>query len=90
LLSKYKTPTKEMISNIINIELSFINTNHPDFVGGDGAITAILERMAKVEADKESAKNAVRLNFKSVLICLAKPTTCASATTCQKWATFTC
>eukprot|EP01118_Nematostelium_gracile_P013226 TRINITY_DN4972_c0_g1_i1.p1 TRINITY_DN4972_c0_g1~~TRINITY_DN4972_c0_g1_i1.p1 ORF type:complete len:479 (+),score=118.06 TRINITY_DN4972_c0_g1_i1:201-1439(+) len=47
LLNRYKTPTKEMIMNLIRIELAFINTNHPDFVGGDGAITTILEKIAK-------------------------------------------
>jgi len=57
LLNRYKFPTKEMIVNLIKIELAFINTNHPDFVGGDGAITSILERMAKVESDKQVASN---------------------------------
>jgi len=47
LLVKYKTPTKEMIQNLINIELGFINTAHPDFVGANGAMTVILDRMSK-------------------------------------------
>jgi len=50
LLTRYKAPTKEMIQNLINIEMGFINTNHPDFVGADGAISIILERMAKAAA----------------------------------------
>lgn len=49
MLSKRKSPTKSMISNLINVEMAYVNTNHPDFVGGDGAITAILERMAKAQ-----------------------------------------
>lgn len=57
LLNKYKTPTKDMISNLISVEMSFINTNHPDFVGGDGAITTILEKMAKLESEKQAAQN---------------------------------
>jgi len=57
LLNKYKVPTKEMIANLISVELSFINTNHPDFVGGDGAITTILEKMAKLESEKQAAQN---------------------------------
>eukprot|EP01089_Gocevia_fonbrunei_P012635 TRINITY_DN3040_c0_g3_i2.p1 TRINITY_DN3040_c0_g3~~TRINITY_DN3040_c0_g3_i2.p1 ORF type:complete len:287 (-),score=100.52 TRINITY_DN3040_c0_g3_i2:2-862(-) len=32
-----------MIGNLISVELSYINTNHPDFVGGGGAV---FERMA--------------------------------------------
>lgn len=55
LLNKYKNPTREMIANLINIELAFINTNHPDFVGGDGAITTILEKMARMESEKQAA-----------------------------------
>lgn len=27
-------PTQLMIENIIGMELAYINTNHPDFVGG--------------------------------------------------------
>jgi len=45
LLQKDRIPTRSMIENLIKVELSFINTNHPDFVGGDGAINTILERM---------------------------------------------
>jgi dynamin 1-like protein len=57
MLNNYKVPTKEMICNLIKIELAFINTNHPDFVGGDGAITTILEKMAKIESEKQAALN---------------------------------
>lgn len=32
-------PAKQMVSNLINIELSYINTNHPDFIGGSRAVT---------------------------------------------------
>ena len=27
-------PTQRMISNLIQIELAYINTSHPDFIGG--------------------------------------------------------
>ena len=27
-------PTQKMISNLIQIELAYINTSHPDFIGG--------------------------------------------------------
>ncbi|PRP81066.1 hypothetical protein PROFUN_11144 [Planoprotostelium fungivorum] len=47
ILAKYKVPTKDMIQNLLSIELGFINTSHPDFVGAHGAISAILERMAQ-------------------------------------------
>ena len=38
VLSKSLTPTDQMIKNLIEIELGYINTSHPDFVGGIGLI----------------------------------------------------
>eukprot|EP00124_Ichthyophonus_hoferi_P005663 Ihof_evm2s888 gene=Ihof_evmTU2s888 len=33
-----------MINNLIGMELAYINTNHPDFVGGQKAVSEIMER----------------------------------------------
>lgn len=33
VLNECLSPTNEMILNLIEIETSLINTNHPDFVG---------------------------------------------------------
>jgi dynamin 1-like protein len=41
VLRRCLKPTKEMISNLIQCELAYINTNHPDFIGGSRAISAI-------------------------------------------------
>jgi dynamin 1-like protein len=41
VLKRCLKPTKEMISNLIQCELAYINTNHPDFIGGSRAISAI-------------------------------------------------
>ncbi len=38
-------PTKTMISSLIEIELAYINTSHPDFIGGSKAVAALMERM---------------------------------------------
>ncbi len=38
VLSKCLVPTEQMIKNLIEIELGYINTNHPDFVGSTGLI----------------------------------------------------
>ena len=35
-------PTAEMINNLIEIELGYINTNHPDFVGGTNALISLM------------------------------------------------
>lgn len=50
LFQKCRSPTKGMINNLISIELSYINTNHPDFVGGGGAISSVFQRMAQTHA----------------------------------------
>lgn len=46
LLRKCRTPTKQMITNLVCVEMSYINTSHPDFVGGGGAFYKIFENMA--------------------------------------------
>jgi dynamin 1-like protein len=40
LLRDCMSPAQKMISNLIAIELAYINTPHPDFVGGKAAVTA--------------------------------------------------
>ncbi|KAF4714735.1 Dynamin-1-like protein, partial [Perkinsus olseni] len=40
VLASCLAPTKEMIRNLIRIETGYINTNHPDFIGGSRAISA--------------------------------------------------
>merc|ERR1712137_833517 len=57
LLQNLKVPTRKMISNLIAIEHSYINTNHTDFVGGEGAIEKMFQRIAR-----EGAEEARRLN----------------------------
>jgi dynamin 1-like protein len=46
VLRRCLKPTKEMISNLIQCELAYINTNHPDFIGGSRAISAIANSSA--------------------------------------------
>jgi hypothetical protein len=38
-------PTQKMISNIIQVELAYINTSHPDFIGGKQAIAHITKKL---------------------------------------------
>jgi len=38
LLMNCLAPTNQMIKNLIEIELGYININHPDFVGGIGLL----------------------------------------------------
>ena len=41
------------MSNLVRIELSYINTNHPDFIGGSRAVARLMEKMGN---EKESAR----------------------------------
>jgi dynamin 1-like protein len=53
LLRKCRVPTKKMISNLISVEMSYVNTSHPDFVGGGGAFYRIFETMAQNQQNGE-------------------------------------
>lgn len=44
LLNECRSPSRTMIRNLVQIELAFVNTAHPDFVGAEGAINSIVER----------------------------------------------
>ncbi|OQR96387.1 dynamin-2 [Thraustotheca clavata] len=45
LLRGCLSPTQTMISNLIKTELSYINTNHPDFIGGSRAVAQLMDRL---------------------------------------------
>lgn len=45
LLRKCLAPTQGMISNLIKIELAYINTSHPDFIGGSRAVAQLMDRV---------------------------------------------
>jgi len=44
LLNINREPTREMIHDLIQIELAHINAAHPDFIGGDRAMHVVLQR----------------------------------------------
>ena len=45
LLRKCVAPTQNMIGSLIRIELAYINTNHPDFIGGSRAVAQLMDRV---------------------------------------------
>jgi len=47
LLHECRGPSREMIQNLVHIELAFVNTSHEDFVGAEGAINAIVDRVSE-------------------------------------------
>ncbi|KAL7535092.1 hypothetical protein ACHAXR_012121, partial [Thalassiosira sp. AJA248-18] len=46
LLKRSVGPTQMWVSNLVRIELSYINTNRPDFIGGSRAVARLMEKMA--------------------------------------------
>uniref|UniRef100_A0A7S3PDL9 Dynamin GTPase n=2 Tax=Aplanochytrium stocchinoi TaxID=215587 RepID=A0A7S3PDL9_9STRA len=42
MLNRMLQPTNEMIRNLFHIEKAYINTNHPDFIGGSNAIASLM------------------------------------------------
>jgi len=41
-------PTNSMVTNVIKIELAHVNVDHPDFIGGSGAMSRLQETTAAV------------------------------------------
>ena len=61
-LQKCLMPTEDMIKNLIDIELGYVNTNHPDFCGGANAMLDVI----KVEDEaKQAEKQVLRPDEKS-------------------------
>ena len=40
--------------NLIEIELGYLNINHPDFLGGSNALVLIMEKLNEEEKNEES------------------------------------
>lgn len=56
LLASRVAPTKATVNSLVNIELAYINTNHPDFIGGSRALNQLAQqRKARAAAGGASA-----------------------------------
>lgn len=47
LLKRCVGPTQMMVGNLVKIELAYINTSHPDFIGGSRAVARLMEKVGK-------------------------------------------
>ncbi|KAF9974987.1 Dynamin- GTPase protein [Actinomortierella ambigua] len=56
LLRERLGPTSEYVESLIAIQRSYINTNHPDFIGGSGAVSAIDRAAQKKKRDMERTR----------------------------------
>eukprot|EP00029_Vermamoeba_vermiformis_P006673 TRINITY_DN2691_c0_g1_i1.p1 TRINITY_DN2691_c0_g1~~TRINITY_DN2691_c0_g1_i1.p1 ORF type:complete len:787 (-),score=334.88 TRINITY_DN2691_c0_g1_i1:36-2396(-) len=79
MLQRARKPTIEMIQNLINIELAFINTSHPDFVGSEGAITQVIDGLAeKKYKDRQSIASVLPVSPSAPTTQPSAPTTPAN------------
>ena len=51
-------PAERMIRDLVACELAFINTDHPDFVGGSRAVAMAMERRQQLSAERAAAQEA--------------------------------
>ncbi|KAG0242137.1 Dynamin- GTPase protein [Actinomortierella wolfii] len=56
LLRERLGPTSEYVESLIAIQRSYINTNHPDFIGGSGAMSAIDRAAQKKKRDMDRTR----------------------------------
>ncbi|GAB4823382.1 hypothetical protein N2152v2_010428 [Parachlorella kessleri] len=47
-------PAEHMIRNLVSCELAYINTSHPQFIGGNRAIAQVLERRGSVSENGDN------------------------------------
>ena len=65
VLDSCLNPTNEMILDLIEIETSLINTNHPDFIGSADSLLNLFQEQEppkELEADAEPPKTFSLLN----------------------------
>lgn len=55
ILRSSLAPTQSMISNLIQIELAYINTSHPDFIGGKQAVAQLTKRLSTTTENKSTS-----------------------------------
>ena len=68
MLRKCLGQTRQMIGDIINMEMAYINVHHPDFIGTQGAIRRLMSQKgmsyqdtkATLEAEDARRKEAAR------------------------------
>eukprot|EP00871_Galdieria_phlegrea_P003221 jgi/Galph1/38/GphlegSOOS_G4856.1 len=60
LLRKLKEPTSQMVADLVDMEISYINTRHPDFIGGNRAMTKLFRSMQAAEERQRNAAAAAQ------------------------------
>jgi len=53
MLIEAREPTRLMISDLLSMELAYINSSHPDFIGAEGALQSIVEKVSEARRHQE-------------------------------------
>ena len=61
LLNECLKPTNNMVKNLVKVQDAYINTNHPDFMGGANSIFNMFDPTEQTNKAKEVAKH--RMNI---------------------------
>ena len=64
LLNEYLIPTNLMVQNLIKVQDSYINTYHPDFMGGANSIFNMFDPQEQSKKAENQANQ--RMKFESV------------------------
>ncbi|EXX57877.1 Dnm1p [Rhizophagus irregularis DAOM 197198w] len=59
LLREQQGPTSSYVESLISIQRAYINTNHPDFIGGGGAISDLVKKNEKKRREFEKLNRRV-------------------------------
>jgi dynamin 1-like protein len=52
LLERSVQPTQMMVSHLVKIELAYINTSHPEFIGGSRAVARLMRQTAEQQRNQ--------------------------------------
>ncbi|KAF9192852.1 Dynamin- GTPase protein [Haplosporangium sp. Z 767] len=63
LLRERLGPTSDYVESLISIQRSYINTNHPDFIGGGGAMSALERASQKKKKEMERTRRLSTVNM---------------------------
>ncbi|KAF9291604.1 Dynamin- GTPase protein [Mortierella alpina] len=63
LLRERLGPTSDYVESLISIQRSYINTNHPDFIGGGGAMSALERASQKKKKDIDRTRRLSTVNM---------------------------
>jgi replication fork clamp-binding protein CrfC len=62
LLRNCMLPTQKMISNIVAVELAYLNIAHPDFVGGKQAVALAHQNRANIKQQAQSGSHGMPMS----------------------------